>query len=999
MRRLLIVLFLALLALNTQCGSGGGDGTFSGTTPVTIVFGEVRTGPGTTASLEKGKLVSNIVADDRIAGITVTGRELTICRITITGPGMTDMVTEVEISGQEKISETFKIRSGLNRYLLVEFIDNGNNVLFSADRAGVNLEGEPVEIEVQVEPTGTYLAPPEFPGISSIGNVETRSVRLNWEPATDNLTPQDRIQYEIYLSNESIDGREDINSVFDTVYTFGNATVLEGDPLMSYTYGTDNELLLISYDYEGVVPDKGIKSGAVNQGTSTGRLTPGLSYYFIVKAKDEFGRLDEQLVESAAVTVHMLDVTTEGSGTVTSNPPGIDCGSNCSEDYLSGNVSLIANPAPGSEFEGWTENEQCYGTDDCTLTLTENESVTASFSLIDKCSSDENEGQSCDDGQFCTEGETCQSGVCTGGSLKSCSDGVGCTDDSCDEANNTCINTPDNGNCNDSQFCNGVETCDPEADCQTGTTPCAEGTTCIESSDTCEVTCTDKDNDGYAIEGGVTCGPIDCDDENRNVHPDATEVCNGVDDNCDGSIDETFNDLGESCTVGTGECTRTGSRVCDESGTGTTCDATPGTPSEEVCDGLDNDCNGSIDETGNALCDNGMYCDGQETCGGASGCINGTPIDCNASGDQCNSGKCDEITDKCIAVPANEGQSCNDGLYCNEGETCQSGICTGGSTKSCSDGVGCTVDSCNEAIDSCIYIPDDNQCDNGLYCDGAEICDVTNDCQLGIPVECAPGNECNEETDTCEDNEPPDFSGLKSAKLDCRASPDEIDLSWPAATDNVTPQNQIRYLVCWDTVPLTYDSKTADCFEVTGQTKYSINSIDGHSLVEDQLYYVGVTPRDNAGNWAFNEVVKQVTVDCVSKPDLIVQSIQQTGPSYNTGSSILIPIRVVVKNQGTTAAPIFKVSTEYNWNGGTYYTIPFGVSGQSSSWYPYTSSSLAAGGSVTFDGFVTITPRAGGINIRALADSCSGDEFVPDPPCRVDESNEGNNMSSPISFY
>jgi len=75
-----------------------------------------------------------------------------------------------------------------------------------------------------------------------------------------------------------------------------------------------------------------------------------------------------------------------------------------------------------------------------------------------------------------------------------------------------------------------------------------------------------------------------------------TELCNGVDDNCNTEVDETFTDLGSSCEVGTGICKRIGVKVCDTAGTGTVCNVTPGPAAVEKCNGLDDDCLGDIDE-------------------------------------------------------------------------------------------------------------------------------------------------------------------------------------------------------------------------------------------------------------------------------------------------------------------------------------------------------------------------------------------------------------------
>ena len=59
--------------------------------------------------------------------------------------------------------------------------------------------------------------------------------------------------------------------------------------------------------------------------------------------------------------------------------------------------------------------------------------------------------------------------------------------------------------------------------------------------------CTDADADGFPA---ATCGGNDCDDANASVNPDAQEVCDGIDNNCDGQIDEVDcgdgGDLGDS---------------------------------------------------------------------------------------------------------------------------------------------------------------------------------------------------------------------------------------------------------------------------------------------------------------------------------------------------------------------------------------------------------------------------------------------------------------------
>jgi len=136
--------------------------------------------------------------------------------------------------------------------------------------------------------------------------------------------------------------------------------------------------------------------------------------------------------------------------------------------------------------------------------------------------------------------------------------------------------------------------------------------------------------------------------------------------------------------------------------------------------------------------------------------------DCD-DGNPCTQDVCVPATRTCEWYPLS-GDFCDDGIFCNGHEMCGDGTCVAGEDPCYTDEPLCTIVTCDEDNDECDFeqVPDNTPCDDGLWCNGPDIC-LDGFCQRPGPFPCPMGSEdpcmypyCNEDDDVCEEIPKPD---------------------------------------------------------------------------------------------------------------------------------------------------------------------------------------------------------------------------------------------------
>jgi len=245
----------------------------------------------------------------------------------------------------------------------------------------------------------------------------------------------------------------------------------------------------------------------------------------------------------------------------------------------------------------------------------------------------------------------------------------------------------------------------------------------------------DTDSDTF-----TTCGADgvagnaddDCDDTAAAVNPGATEVCNIVDDDCDTFVDEGFDtDSDTFTTCGADGIAGNADDDCDDT------IATVNPSGTEACNALDDDCDGTVDEGFDADADTYTTCgaDGvagnaDDDCDDTAAAVNPGAIEaCNGIDDDCD-GSIDENLDLDLDGVTNCDGDCDDTdntVFPNAPELCD------GIDNDCDGAV--PVDE--QDLDGDLGLACDDDCDDNdptVYTGAIEICDgLDNDCDGGVP--------------------------------------------------------------------------------------------------------------------------------------------------------------------------------------------------------------------------------------------------------------------------
>ncbi len=182
--------------------------------------------------------------------------------------------------------------------------------------------------------------------------------------------------------------------LFIIIVSLNASVAFSGFAILSWDAPTTNADGTPLTDLAGYRIHYGTSSGNYSQNINVGNvstytldnLPEGFSYYFATTAYDATGNESapsnevSKTIQASQQYTLTINKGGTGTGTVTSSPAGVNCGSDCSETHDAGTVvTLTASPNTNSIFAGWSG--ACSGTGACTVTMNATKTVTATFNL------------------------------------------------------------------------------------------------------------------------------------------------------------------------------------------------------------------------------------------------------------------------------------------------------------------------------------------------------------------------------------------------------------------------------------------------------------------------------------------------------------------------------------------------------------------------------------------------------------------------------------------
>ena len=527
----------------------------------------------------------------------------------------------------------------------------------------------------------------------------------------------------------------------------------------------------------------------------------------------------------------------EVQGCMPGTPEDLDDGNPCTIDTCDEQGHVVQHTASDVLCD---DDLFCNGTETCHVTLgcqagaapDADDSIACT---VDSCDEDNDvfvhavENSACNDGLFCNGAEICDTELgCVSGATPLLSDGLSCTVDACDEGADVVTHVANDSLCNDDLYCNGEESCDPDAGCVSGTPPSlTDGIACtvdecVEVDDsithtpshslcvydgpksaacltpTCDSDfgCIFSNDDVASCEDGIFCTIDDycdggyCQTGEPNPHPDCAcesdddceqpaNLCNGVME-CKDLICQPKADSVVYCEEHAEDCLKNtcnpDTGICEEGPkeAGAACDDGNLCTSGDLCDG------GGACAAGVSPCNDGYFCNGEESCDPDTGdCIDGdAPVLSDDVG--CTMDICDEENDV-VTHTANDNY-CDDLTFCNGPEYCDEVEGCKHAGLELDDTFDCTTDSCDEENDIVLHIPVNALCNDGLYCTGTETCSKVEGCvHSNVPVVddgiACTVDVCSEDSQTvthtanhsfCSDNDDCNGTEVCNVNLDCQ---------------------------------------------------------------------------------------------------------------------------------------------------------------------------------------------------------------------------------------